>query len=137
MQCCCTILSYDTQLLDNDLAAHASSLVGLTVVAVLAGGGELGAHSLSWAIEVVFVREALSLGALLRHDGFEQMAVMSWIQANGEVNRALMTQAPFNPFQPSVGYNSPSDSQGAEPSNHAGPKKAGGSPLHVIMPPET
>lgn len=54
-------------LLHNDLALHASTLVGLAVVAVAARGLEGGAGLLSWGVQVVLVAQSLSvLAALLK-----------------------------------------------------------------------
>jgi sorbitol-specific phosphotransferase system component IIBC len=56
----------NSNLLDNDLALHASTLVGLAVVAVLASGGELGGHLLSRGVQVVLVAQSVGVLAGLQ-----------------------------------------------------------------------
>lgn len=48
-------------LVDNDLALHASTLVWLAVVAVFTGSVELGGVLLTWSVEVLLMAEGVSV----------------------------------------------------------------------------
>lgn len=69
--CCAERAQRRSCLLHNDLADHAGTLVGLAVVAVLAGGVELGGGLLAGGVQVVLMGQGISVHAGL-HIGTER-----------------------------------------------------------------
>lgn len=67
MAAACSHAKHIQRSLDNDLAGHASALMGLAVIAVLSGGVKLGGHSLSRGVEVVLVAQLVSVGSRLHN----------------------------------------------------------------------
>lgn len=63
------MLSKKATNLHDDLALHASALVGLAVVLVGTGGVELGGHALSGGVQVLLAAEILHVHAGLRSGG--------------------------------------------------------------------